>query len=326
MRPLLQYTDRYQADIGRHVFPMDKYGRIITSLVEAGLATSNDIVEPEAASVDDALLVHTKAYVHDILTGSLSPDDVIRLELPFSRSLVDAFFLAAGGTIAALRSSLERGAGVNVGGGFHHAYPDHAEGFCLLNDVAIGVARLLADRTVSRVAIVDCDVHQGNGTAATFGHDPRVFTFSIHQENNYPFPKPPSSLDVGLDDWTTGPVYLERLAEALPWAVDDFNPEIVLYVAGADPYEHDFLGGLKLTPEDLAERDAMVMGACAKRSIPFAVVLAGGYAANTDETVAIHTATVAAALQVGESLADQRREEPGGARTDRAETGRGDAA
>jgi acetoin utilization deacetylase AcuC-like enzyme len=313
MRPLLQYSERYQADIGRHVFPMDKYGRIIRSLTEAGVVTSDDIAEPQPASVEDALLVHTKAYVHDILTGGLSPDDIIRLELPFSRSLVDAFFLAAGGTIAALRSSLERGVGVNVGGGFHHAYPDHAEGFCLLNDVAIGVARLLADRTVTRVAIVDCDVHQGNGTAATFSHDPRVFTFSIHQENNYPFPKPPSSLDVGLDDWTTGPVYLERLADALPWAVDDFDPEIVLYVAGADPYEHDFLGGLKLSPEHLAERDAMVMGACARRGVPFAVVLAGGYAANTDETVAIHAATVTAAIETGEALADTRNRSAGGA-------------
>ncbi|MBD3366609.1 MAG: histone deacetylase [Candidatus Eisenbacteria bacterium] len=302
MRPLLQYTDRYQADIGRHVFPMDKYGRVIESLVSSGVITAEDVVEPQPASVDDALLVHTKAYVHDILTGGLSEDDIIRLELPFSRSLVDSFFLAAGGTIAALRSALERGVGVNVGGGFHHAYPDHAEGFCLLNDVAIGVARLLADRTVSRVAVVDCDVHQGNGTAATFSHDPRVFTFSIHQENNYPFPKPPSSLDIPLADWTEGPTYLERLAEGLPWAIDDFDPELVLYVAGADPYEHDFLGGLKLSPHDLAERDAMVMGACAKRGVPFAAVLAGGYAARTDETVAIHAATVTAAIETGEAL------------------------
>jgi len=305
MRPLLQFTTRYQADIGRHVFPMDKYARVIDALLSSGVATADDIVEPEPASVDDALLVHTKAYVHDILTGGLSPDDIIRLELPFSRELVDAFFLAAGGTIAALRSSLERGVGVNVGGGFHHAYPDHAEGFCLLNDVAIGIARLLADGSVTRIAIVDCDVHHGNGTAAAFGHDRRVFTFSIHQQNNYPFPKPPSSLDIPLADWTEGPVYLEKLAEALPWVLDDFEPQAVVYVAGADPYEHDFLGGLKLSPNDLAERDAMVMGACAKRGIPFAVTLAGGYAARTDETVGIHAATVAAAIETGEAIAER---------------------
>lgn len=306
MRPLLQFSDRYQADIGRHVFPMDKYGMIVRTLLESGIATADDFVEPEPASVDDALLVHTKAYVHDILTGGLSPDDIIRLELPFSRELVDAFFLAAGGTIAALRSSLERGVGVNVGGGFHHAYPDHAEGFCLLNDVAIGVARMLADKAVSKVAIIDCDVHHGNGTAATFGRDPRVFTLSIHQEQNYPFPKPPSSLDIPLADWTEGPVYLEKLSDGLPWALDDFGPELVLYVAGADPYEHDFLGGLKLSPEDLAERDAVVMGACAKRGIPFAVTLAGGYAASKQETVAIHAATVTAAIETGEALAREK--------------------
>jgi acetoin utilization deacetylase AcuC-like enzyme len=301
MRPILYYSNRYNVDIGAHVFPMKKYRLIHAALLESGQAGAGDFVEPEPATPDDARLVHTPEYVEKLLEGTLSPFEVARLELPYSPELVEASFLGAGGTIAAVRSSLERGVGVNVAGGFHHAFPDHGEGFCVLNDVAMGVARALADGLVERAAVIDCDVHQGNGTAATFADDDRVFTFSIHQEYNYPFEKPPSDLDVGLPNETDGRTYLGLLGDALVRVLDGFRPELVVYVAGADPYRKDLLGGLALGIEDMASRDRMVTEACATKGVPFTVTLAGGYAADTADTVAIQSETVARAIAVGES-------------------------
>ncbi len=301
MRPILYYSARYNVDIGAHVFPMMKYRLIRERLLEDGLAEESDFLEPSPATVDDALLVHTRDYVDKLLDGTLSAYEIARLELPYSKELVEAAFLGAGGTIGAVLSSLERGVGVNLAGGFHHAYPDHGEGFCVLNDVAMGVARALADGLADRAAIVDCDVHQGNGTAAIFADDDRVFTFSIHQEHNYPFVKPPGDLDVGLPDGAGGGVYLQLLEEAVENILRDFRPAVVLYVAGADPYEHDLLGGLALTKRDLAERDRIVMEACARSSVPFAVTLAGGYAATTDDTVEIQTRTIGRAIALGEA-------------------------
>lgn len=300
MRPLLFYSDRYCVDIGTHVFPMIKYRLIRDALLASGAAIEADFVEPEAATQADALLVHTKAYVDKLLKGTLDPLEVARLELPYSAELVEAAFLGAGGTISAVRSSAERGAGVNLAGGFHHAFADHGEGFCVLNDVAMGVARALKDGLAERVGVVDCDVHQGNGTAATFSGEDRVFTFSIHQESNYPLVKPPSTLDVGLENGADGEAYLPHVAAAVEHILDEFAADLVVYVAGADPYSGDVLGGLALTKADLAERDRLVMGKCASRGVPFAVTLAGGYAARTADTVAIQAATVALALQVGE--------------------------
>jgi acetoin utilization deacetylase AcuC-like enzyme len=300
VRPLLFYSDRYCVDIGTHVFPMIKYRLIRDALLASGAAIEADFVEPEAATQADALLVHTKAYVDKLLKGTLDPLEVARLELPYSAELVEAAFLGAGGTISAVRSSAERGAGVNLAGGFHHAFADHGEGFCVLNDVAMGVARALKDGLAERVGVVDCDVHQGNGTAATFSGEDRVFTFSIHQESNYPLVKPPSTLDVGLENGADGEAYLPHVAAAVEHILDEFAADLVVYVAGADPYSGDVLGGLALTKADLAERDRLVMGKCASRGVPFAVTLAGGYAARTADTVAIQAATVALALQVGE--------------------------
>lgn len=301
MRPILYYSSRYNVDIGAHVFPMKKYRLIHEALIENGDATARDFVEPEPATPDDARLVHTAEYVEKLLHGTLSPFEIARLELPYSPDLIEASFLGAGGTIAAVRSSLERGVGVNVAGGFHHAFPDHGEGFCVLNDVAMGVARALSDGLVERAAVIDCDVHQGNGTAAIFGGDDRVFTFSIHQEFNYPFEKPPSDLDIGLPNETDGRTYLRLLGDALARVLDGFRPELALYVAGADPFRKDLLGGLALDLQDVAERDRMVMEACASEGVPFAVALAGGYAADTADTVAIQSGTIARAIAVGES-------------------------
>jgi acetoin utilization deacetylase AcuC-like enzyme len=302
MRPTLYYSNRYNVDIGAHVFPMKKYRLIRERLLADGVASDADFVEPVAATADDALLVHTQEYVTKLLDGTLSPFEIARLELPYSPELIQASFLGAGGTIAAVRSSIERGIGVNVAGGFHHAFSDHGEGFCVLNDVAMGVARALEDGSVGRVAVIDCDVHQGNGTAAIFADDDRVFTFSIHQEYNYPFEKPPSDIDVGLPNETDGGTYLSVLGGALEQVLDGFGPEAAVYVAGADPYRNDLLGGLALSIDDMAERDRLILGACAVRGVPVTVTLAGGYAADTGDTVAIQAGTIARAIDVGESL------------------------
>lgn len=302
MRPELFYSDDYEADIGPHIFPMRKYRMVKERLLEMGVARPDDFVVPEPATLEDALLVHTKMYVSKLLTGTLTALEEATLELTYSKELIEKSFLGAGGTIAAVRSSFERGVGVNIAGGLHHAFPDHGEGFCVLNDPAMGVARALEDGLATRVATVDCDVHQGNGTAAIFARDERVFTFSIHQEMNYPMVKPPSNLDIGLPNDADGPLYLSNLNKALETIFTEFAPELVVYVAGADPYEHDLLGGLALTKQDLADRDEMVMTACTSRGVPFVVTLAGGYAERTMDTADIHAAAIARAITLGESL------------------------
>jgi acetoin utilization deacetylase AcuC-like enzyme len=304
MRPVLYYSDDYEADIGPHVFPMRKYRLVKEKLLSSGIATDDDFAEPAPATIEDALLVHTRTYVAKLLNGTLSPLEERTLEVPYSRELVEKSFLTAGGTIAAVRSAFERGVGVNIGGGLHHAFPDHGEGFCVLNDPAMSVARALEDGLAGRVAMVDCDVHQGNGTAAIFAGDERVFTFSIHHEHNYPMIKPPSDLDIGLPNDAGGDLYLTHLESGLRTIFDEFEPEMVLFIAGADPFERDLLGGLSLTKSDLADRDAVVMEACAGHGVPFVVTLAGGYAEDTADTVDIHASTIARAVAAGESLAD----------------------
>jgi acetoin utilization deacetylase AcuC-like enzyme len=302
MRPVLYYSDDYEADIGPHIFPMDKYRLVKKLLLDMRVAREEDFVAPEPASVEDARLVHTEDYVSKLLNGTLSAMEEATLEVVYSKELIERLLLGAGGTIAAVASSVERGVGVNVAGGFHHAFPDHGEGFCVFNDVAMGVARALEDGLAVRIAIVDCDVHQGNGTAAIFARDERVFTFSIHQEWNYPMVKPPSNLDIGLPNDADGQLYLSNLEGALDIIFREFWPELVVYVAGADVYEHDLLGGLALTKRDLEDRDEMVMSACRSRGVPFTVLLAGGYAERTSDTAEIHAAAIARAITIGESL------------------------
>jgi len=216
-------------------------------------------------------------------------------ELPLTADIVRAYRLAAGGTTLAAREALTRGFGVNLGGGFHHAYPDHAEGFCYLNDIAVAIRTLQHEGRVLRSAVVDCDVHQGNGTARAFRGDDTVFTLSLHQQRNYPTPKEPGDLDVGLEDGTGDAEYLERLELALE-RVWESAPEVVVYQAGADAYRGDQLGGLGLTIEGLEARDRMVLEGCARRGVPVAVTLGGGYARRLDDTVQIHLATCRQAL------------------------------
>ena len=224
------------------------------------------------------------------------------MEIPYSRQMVEAFWLAAGGTMLAARLALEAGVGFNVGGGFHHAFPGHGEGFCAINDIAVAIRTLQRDGAIQRAMVVDCDVHHGNGTAAIFAGDQSVFTLSIHQFNNYPSEKPPSTLDIHLADGIGDDEYLHRLGNGYRAALTMFQPELLIYVAGADPYYEDQLGGLSLTFEGLKERDRLVIRTALTQNIPVAIVLAGGYAANVEDTITIHANTAKVAKEILEKL------------------------
>lgn len=291
---IVVYSGRYHLDLGGHVYPTEKYHRLYRAAIDRGLLSPSDVREPVEASWEDLALVHTAEYLARIRDGSVSPDQIARLELPWSREMADCFRLMTGGTIQAARLALAPGASplaLHIGGGFHHGFPGHGEGFCLFNDVAVAIRVLQRVALVSRVAVIDCDVHQGNGTAFIFAGDPSVFTFSIHQQDNYPGVKPPSSLDVGLPDGVGDAEYLARLDEALP-AVLAHRPDVVFYLAGADPYREDQLGGLQLTIDGLRQRDRSVLSAVGASGAPVVVTLAGGYARRVEDTVAIHLATV----------------------------------
>jgi len=290
------YSTGYCCDIGDHVFRTEKYRLLHEKMIETGVAAPEDFLTPDPATRKDLGLVHTEEYIDDLFSGRHTVR-TFTSEMPISRQIVEAFVLGAGGTMLACRTALnERTMSLNMAGGFHHAFADRAEGFCYVNDVAVGMARVLADGLIRKGMVVDCDLHQGNGTAHIFRRQPAVFTFSIHQENNYPI-KQKSDLDVGLPDFCSGDEYLRQLRESLLPALDDNEPDLVLYVAGSDPYERDQLGALKLTLQDLRRRDDLVLGACAERGIPLAAVLAGGYATRVSETVEIHYGTVCSLLE-----------------------------
>ncbi len=310
----LVYSDRYALPIGRHVFPATKYRLIRERLSEAGEADDSDFIPPAAATEQDLVLVHSQFYVNKLLESGLTAREELQLEIPYSPELVDAFLLHTGGTILAAERALEDGIAFNLGGGFHHAFPDHGEGFCMIHDVAIAIRRLQRDGRIARAMTVDCDVHHGNGTAAIFangasragasisirgaGELKSVYTLSIHQLNNYPLWKPPSSLDVDLADGTGDSEYLARLEEAVDKALREFDPELICYIAGADPFQHDQLGGLNLTIPGLRARDEFVLRSARNRRIPLMVSYAGGYAQDLEDTVTIHANTVLAAKQV----------------------------
>jgi acetoin utilization deacetylase AcuC-like enzyme len=279
------------------VFPSIKYRLVKEKLLREHIAEPGDFVEPPPASDDDIALVHHREYLRRLQAGKLSYLEVLRLEIPYSPELVRAVWLCTGGSILAGRLALEDGVGVNVGGGFHHAYPDHGEGFCVLNDFAVAIRRLQKDKTIEQAMTVDCDVHQGNGTAAIFGGDHTVFTLSIHQENNYPYPKPPSSLDINLRDGVGDEEYLRELTQGLDRALAEFRPDLIFYLAGADPYRDDQLGGLKLSLEGLEKRDRLVFEKASGRNIPVAVTLAGGYARQLEDTIQIHSNTIRVAKE-----------------------------
>jgi acetoin utilization deacetylase AcuC-like enzyme len=298
----LVYHERYDLNLGPHVFPSQKFRLIYEMLLREGIATKDDFLRPNPASDEDILRVHTADWVRKLKTGTLTASEVMLLEVPYSPELVEAVWLAAGGTILAAQSALRDGFGSNLSGGFHHAYPDHGEGFCAIHDVAVAIRRLQSDGAVKRAMVVDTDVHQGNGTAAIFRNDETVFTISIHQESNYPAHKPTSNIDLNMADRADDAEYLDALIPAVRKALDGFQPEILFYVGGADPYCEDQLGGLSLTKAGLMQRDREVFEEARRRKIPVATVLAGGYARRVEDTVRIHVNTILAARDVAEKV------------------------
>lgn len=308
------YSPRYAIDLGLHVFPTEKYRLVHDELLRRGLVQSSDVVEPVMATWDELSLVHTADYLQRMRDAAMTEEDIAQLELPWSQEMVDGFRVMTGGTIVAariacglasqkyevktqkdeVRSQKSERVVCHAGGGLHHAFPNHGEGFCPFNDVAVAI-RVLQASGIERHAVVDLDVHHGNGTAFIFESDPRVFTFSMHQQHNYPMWKPRGSLDIGLPDGTHDAAYRRELEGALP-AVMAHRPECVFYLAGADPYEDDQLGGLRLTKAGLRERDRMVLDAVRGVGVPLVIVLAGGYARRVDDTVAIHVATIQEAI------------------------------
>jgi acetoin utilization deacetylase AcuC-like enzyme len=288
------YSARYRLDIGAHVFPTSKYALVHARLLESGTLLPSDIVEPEPASWGDLALVHTPEYLARMRDGTLTGEDLAELQLPWSVDIVEGFRTMVGGTVQAARLACGPRLGppvaVHIGGGLHHAFASHGEGFCPFNDVAVAV-RVLQAVGIERVAIIDLDVHHGNGTAFIFESDPRVFTFSMHQQHNYPAWKPRGSLDIGLPDGAGDRTFLRHLQEALPTVMAS-HPQCVFYLAGADPYEDDQLGGLALTLEGLRVRDRMVIEANRSAEVPLVITLAGGYARRVEDTVAIHVATI----------------------------------
>ena len=301
MLPLkLVYDERYDLNLGAHVFPSQKYRLVYERLLQEGIASQDDFLKPIPATDEDILRVHSQDYVYKLKSGSLTRAEVMRMEVPYSTELIEACWLAAGGSILSARRALEDGFSANIGGGFHHAYPDHGEGFCVIHDVAVAIRKMQVDGAIERAMVVDTDVHQGNGTAAIFGGDETVFTMSIHQEHNYPYPKPPSTIDVNLPDGMGDADYLAILEKYLHRSFDEFSPQLLFYVAGADPYQEDQLGGLALTMEGLARRDALVLGYAQRNQVPTAVTLAGGYARKVEDTVTIHVNTIKAAIQAAQ--------------------------
>jgi acetoin utilization deacetylase AcuC-like enzyme len=296
-RAAVVWSPRYACDIGAHVFPTDKFAGVYRALVASG-DVSEDAAALEPPPVTRALLasVHEDAYLDDLEALRWTPRTQYS-ELPLTREIVDAFALAASGTTQAARLAVELGGAAHLGGGLHHAYAGHAEGFCYINDLAVAARTMLDAGLARRIAVVDLDVHQGNGTAHIFRDEPAVFTLSIHQESNYPVPKERSDLDVGLRDGTGDEEYLAALAPALErvWA---FAPDLVLYQAGADVFADDQLGGLWLSFAGIEARDRAVIEGCARRGIAIATTLGGGYARRLEDTVGIHATTSRMALAV----------------------------
>jgi acetoin utilization deacetylase AcuC-like enzyme len=292
----LVYHPGYDLNLGEHVFPARKYRLIHDQLLDEGFAEPIDFVEPQPAADEDILRVHEPGWVQRLKTGTLTPQEILRLEIPHSKQMVEAFWLATGGTILAGRNALGDHIGFNIGGGFHHAFPGHGEGFCAIHDVAVAIRALQHERRIERALVVDCDVHHGNGTAAIFAGDRSVLTLSMHQFNNYPSEKPPSAIDIHLRDGVSDDEYLDRLRGALKVAMS-FAPNMIFYLAGADPYYEDQLGGLSLTKEGLKQRDRAAFETGLGSSVPIVVALAGGYARTTGDTVAIHCNTAKAARE-----------------------------
>ncbi len=292
------YSPYYYADIGEnHVFPIKKFELVRDKLLAEKTLQASEIVEPRPAAIEDVLLVHTEDYISRLRNGILTAKEIRRLGLPWSQSLVRRSFLACSGTIEAAKFALENRVASNLAGGTHHSFPDRGEGFCVLNDVAIAIRVLQKENLARRFLIVDCDVHQGNGTAFIFGKDADVFTFSMHGAKNYPLFKENSTLDIELPDRTGDAEFLETLGEALP-RIFLHDPDIVFYLGGADPFEKDKLGRLNLSIEGLMRRDEIILEFAKEREVPIVTTMSGGYAPDINDTVEIHCNTIRAVKRV----------------------------
>jgi acetoin utilization deacetylase AcuC-like enzyme len=287
------YSDHFVLPLPEgHRFPMAKYSRLRERLVAEGIISSSELLQAPAASWDDLRLVHTGPYLNDIASGTLPREAQRRIGFPWSEAMVERARRSVGATIAAAQTALDEGVSANLAGGTHHAFPDRGEGYCVFNDVAVAAHVLQREQRARRVAVIDLDVHQGNGTAAIFRDDRSVFTCSIHGAQNFPFKKEVSDFDVALPDGTGDQEYLAALDKALTETLNHHQPDFVFYLAGADPYEGDRLGRMKLTIDGLRERDEMVFERCRRMSLPMAVSMSGGYAPDIDAIVTIHTNTI----------------------------------
>lgn len=280
-----------------HRFPIEKYALIRDRLMDEGLVAPEHLHDPARATSDELRLVHTDDYVRRFTGGTLSADEIRRLGLPWSPHLVERSYRSVGGTVGAARAALQLGVAMNLAGGTHHAFPDHGEGFCVFNDVAIAIRALQRDAQIRRATVIDLDVHQGNGTHAVFANDASVFTFSMHGGKNYPFHKVAGDVDIELDDGADDDTYLAALEAALPRVLAGSAPDLVVYLAGADPHEGDRLGRLALTFEGLMRRDHLVLESCRDVGVPVALTIAGGYGKDILDTVAVHVNTARVARQ-----------------------------
>lgn len=294
------YHPGYVVDLGdRHRFPMQKYRLVYERLLAEGTLAGVRLVQPEPATIADLLLVHTQEYVERFLSGQMTTQEMRLLGFPWSAPLARRAQLATSGTITASIMAWEQhGLAANLAGGSHHAFADHGEGFSVFNDLAVAIRVLQHDYGLQRAAIIDCDVHQGNGTATIFTSDPSVFTCSLHGANNYPFRKARSSLDIALPDGTDDAAYLTALHTHLPTLLERFQPQMVWYLAGVDPYQGDQLGRLALSLDGLRQRDAYVLHTCRHAGLPVVTTMGGGYAAQMEDIVEAHCNTVRLALQM----------------------------
>jgi len=294
----LFYTDTFPIPIPEnHSFPKDKYRLLRMRILESQIAQSVDLQIPRPTTHEEIMRAHDPVYIHRLQNAELTAKEIRRVGLPWSPEMVRRARYSAGATIAACRAALEDGIAVNLGGGTHHAFSDHGQGYCWLNDSVIASRAIQAEGLVQNILIIDCDVHQGNGTAAIVKNDPTIFTFSIHGKNNFPYQKEKSDLDIALENDADDVVYLKALANGLKVSLNAAGADLVIYLAGADPYKDDRFGRLALTKEGLAKRDRIVFQSCQEAGLPTAVTMAGGYARNVQDTVDIHFQTILSALE-----------------------------
>ncbi len=295
------YTDHFVLPLPpEHRFPMPKYGHLRERVITEGVLKPENLVVPEAATDEQILRAHDAEYLEKVKNGTLSKQEIRRIGFPWSPGMVERSRRSSGATIAACRAALEEGIAVNLAGGTHHAFRDHGEGYCVFNDSAIAARALQAEGKVRRVVVLDCDVHQGNGTAAILAGDSSIFTFSIHGAKNYPFRKERSDLDIELEDGAEDRVYLDMVEEGVQRALALAQADLAIYLAGADPYRDDRLGRLKVSMEGLAARDRLVLGLCKEQRLPTAITMAGGYARQVDDIVTIHLQTVRIAVELAQ--------------------------